>query len=104
MQPAVLARERHPPELPDGPDGVEVAEQEHLRRAAAELDQEMVAAARAGQRRDATADRRQPRRQLGAARVHRALLGRRRLEAHERLHGVEQPSVLSAAEMLEIYN
>ena len=36
--------QRHPVELADRPDGVEVAEQQNLRRAAAEFGEQVIAA------------------------------------------------------------
>jgi hypothetical protein len=104
VQPAVGARQRHTPELADRPDGVEVTEQEDLRRAAAKLRQQMVATLGAGQARDAPADRLEPRRQLGAAPVHRRLVRGRRLEAHERFRRLDEPAALGAAEIAEAYN
>ena len=64
MQPAVsIASSGIRVELTDRPDGVEVAEQQNLRRAAAEFGEQMVAAIGARQPRHACRRSRQPRRQ-----------------------------------------
>ena len=94
VQPAVRSRvSGMRVELADRPDRVEVSEQQDLRRAAAKLGQQMIAALRSGQPRHAAADRLEPRRELGAAAIDRGLVGGRRFERDERLDGLEQPVV-----------
>ena len=79
-----------------------MAEQQDLRRAAAELGEQMIAAIGTRQPGDASADRTEARRQLGAAAIDRRLVGGRRLEADERFDRVEQPRALAAAEILKV--
>ncbi len=104
MEPTVADLDRHPVDLTDGPDGVEVSEQENLLGATAEFGHQMIAAFGPRQRGDAAADRGQPRRELGAASIYRGLVGRRRLEADEALNRLEQPRLFGAAEVPESYN
>ena len=102
MQPSIRARERHALQLADRPDRVEVADQEDLRRAASELGEQVIAAIGSRQARDASADRFEAAGELRAAAIDGGLVGRRRLEAHQRLGRLEQPLVLGATEFSQV--
>src|SRR5207237_2797223 len=79
-------------------------EQKYLRRAAAELRENVIATSGPREPRHASADLLEPARQLGAAAINRRLVRRRRFDRHERLNRVEQPLALAATEIAEIYN
>ena len=80
MQAAARPRQRHAVELADRPDRVEMAEQQNLRRAAAKLREQVIAAIGSRQSRHPSSDRLEPRGERGAAPVDGGLVGRRRLE------------------------
>ena len=116
VQPPVDARERHPVELADGPDRVEMTEEQDLARPfvtratsavsridrVIELDAQMIAALDARQRRDTATDRVETRGELGAAAIDCPLVGGRRFEAHERFDRLEQPLALAATDILQV--
>src|SRR4051812_30577908 len=104
MQPAVLLLERHALDLADRPDGVEMAEEQDLIRTAAELGEQMIAAIRTREPRDARADRFKTPLQFGPAAIDSRFVRRRRFEADERCNRVEQPRLFTAAEIVEVYN
>jgi len=104
MEAAVGSRERHPLELAHRPHRVEMAEQQNLRRAAAEFREQMIAAIGARQSRNTAADRLEPRGELGAASIDRGLVGRRRFDPHERFGRLENPIAVGAAKVVEVYN
>ena len=90
-QAAVLEFERHARKLSDRPDGVEVAEQQHLALAAPELGPQVVAGLFPGQPGDGPPDRLQALLQLSAATIDRRLVVGRRLQARQRQRGLDGP-------------
>ena len=80
VQTSARARQRHAVELADRPDGIEMSKQENLRRTAAKLGEQVIAAILARQSRHPAADRLEPRRQRRAAAIDGGLVGGRRFE------------------------
>src|SRR5438552_2526709 len=98
MQAAVRLDDRHPADLADRPDRIEVSEEQDLLSVrAAELSHQMIAAIRPREPRDAAADRLEPRGELAAAAIDRCLVGRRRFEADQRFDRRDEPRALAAA-------
>ena len=85
--------QRHPVELAHRPDGVKVAQQQNLRRAASEFSEQVVAAVLAGQAGDASADRLEPARP-GPRHIdpRRPCRWSAIQSPHERFGGLENPS------------
>src|SRR5262245_38873184 len=104
MEAAVRPDQRHALELADGPDGVEVSEQQDLRRPAAEFREQVIAPVHARKAGNAAADRLEARRERAPAPIDGGLVGGRRFETHERLDRLEQPRLFVAAEIAQAYN
>ena len=96
-------------ELADGPHGVEMTEEQDLRpatpacpeRRRREFGEQVIAAVDARQACDTSANRLEPRGELATAAIDGGLVGRRRLEAHERFGGVDHPVALVPAEITQ---
>src|SRR5437867_4790523 len=98
VQAPVAFSERHEAELSDIPDRVEVAKQQDLSIAPAELGAKMIAGDGLCDGRDARADRLQALSELPSAGVNGRLVVRGRLAGHERSNGLEQPRLFGFAE------
>lgn len=86
MEPTVRADERHTLKLADRPDGIEVSEQEDLRRTAAKLSQQMIPPVRSREPRDAPSQAFKPRGKLMSADVDGGLVRGGRFPPDERLN------------------
>ena len=74
---AVRFVERHARQLPDGPDRVEVTDEQHARPGAGPGREHVIGRRAGGEARDRCAGRREPSGEKRAARVERAAIGAR---------------------------
>jgi hypothetical protein len=79
-----------------------MAEEQHLRRAAAEFRQQVITPVGSPQPCDVTADRLEARGQLVTAPIHGGLVGGRGFKAYQRLSRFNEPLALSATEVAQI--
>ena len=91
MKPAGLLPNRHAIELADRPDGVEVAEEQHMAPFAGKIGADVVASGTAVDPVGRAADRFQAPRQLRAAALDGGLVGARRFEPDQRLDDFAHP-------------
>jgi hypothetical protein len=91
VQPAALLAKWHALELAEGPDRIEVTEEEHAPSRAGEVSADVISAGAAVDTGHLAADRFEARPQFSAAPVNGGLVGAGRLETNEDLDGLAQP-------------